>query len=538
VSYHGVELVVDELRPLGAETVAVSVVGETFVSSASEAAQGVALRLLASKVDPHRIGSDLCLKIASVAARAGDVGVFDAAVSQLVERSDVQALNTQLGWNDLLVSEQTRRKVIEVLQALAEREVDVRVCAGTAALWAFPDTQGLHSLTRRVGGECAVRIATQSLQELDQAPDLDAVRGQLQSAEQIFQSSAATSGQLLTDLVTELGVLESASAHGDNQGFEKSFAQLIKRADGLGLDSSKVSYAKLREEFIVAASKRRDYASALLMLPMLPMHKRTPAVHVAVIEALNGMEASDMEGVLHEAVTTILARYAEKDSELLTAMSGALRRGAESCLSQGKLACAGRLLAGVPTVEGRIPASFRPLVLQIVDAWIRDGELYQARNVAFTFLGKPGLLLKVKLKTAQLGLSLKQLMVLCALVLASVAGVISWLVRRTPSRAAATDPRTHGEEAVIEQERIVLNRNEPTPEYARDFVEALAFFDLKPGATLVEIKNAYRMRVKECHPDRRANASPYDNSEFVELTAAYDRVLQLFERHDLSRRSS
>ncbi|HLP19722.1 MAG TPA: J domain-containing protein, partial [Chitinophagales bacterium] len=44
--------------------------------------------------------------------------------------------------------------------------------------------------------------------------------------------------------------------------------------------------------------------------------------------------------------------------------------------------------------------------------------------------------------------------------------------------------------------------------------------ELKPGATVIQIKAAYRKRAKELHPDRNKSATAHQ--DFILLTEAYE----------------
>jgi DnaJ-class molecular chaperone len=52
-------------------------------------------------------------------------------------------------------------------------------------------------------------------------------------------------------------------------------------------------------------------------------------------------------------------------------------------------------------------------------------------------------------------------------------------------------------------------------------------FNLKRGASLQQIKVAYRNAVKTCHPDLNPNAGPEETARFITLTKTYERLLTL-----------
>jgi len=65
-----------------------------------------------------------------------------------------------------------------------------------------------------------------------------------------------------------------------------------------------------------------------------------------------------------------------------------------------------------------------------------------------------------------------------------------------------------------------------------EHIKLLAFFGLPPGATLKEIKAAYRAAIKAIHPDRQRGAQRDSASEeFIEATQRYERLLRLHLQH-------
>lgn len=61
-----------------------------------------------------------------------------------------------------------------------------------------------------------------------------------------------------------------------------------------------------------------------------------------------------------------------------------------------------------------------------------------------------------------------------------------------------------------------------------EHIKLLAFFGLPPGATLKEIKAAYRAAIKAIHPDRQRGAQrDAASEEFIEATQRYEKLLQL-----------
>jgi hypothetical protein len=60
-----------------------------------------------------------------------------------------------------------------------------------------------------------------------------------------------------------------------------------------------------------------------------------------------------------------------------------------------------------------------------------------------------------------------------------------------------------------------------------EYGECLSKFNLEKGATLSEIKVAYRNAVKSCHPDLNPRATTADTEQFIELTKFYEKLIEL-----------
>jgi hypothetical protein len=63
-----------------------------------------------------------------------------------------------------------------------------------------------------------------------------------------------------------------------------------------------------------------------------------------------------------------------------------------------------------------------------------------------------------------------------------------------------------------------------------EYAETLRPFDLEIGASLKEIKVAYRNAVKEFHPDTNPDLPPEASELFITLTRAYDRAIEIHKR--------
>lgn len=84
------------------------------------------------------------------------------------------------------------------------------------------------------------------------------------------------------------------------------------------------------------------------------------------------------------------------------------------------------------------------------------------------------------------------------------------------------------------RKRAGAERDDPCVSQALnpEHIKLLAFFGLPPGATLKEIKAAYRAAIKAVHPDRQRGAQrDAASEEFIEATQRYERLLRLHLQH-------
>jgi len=66
-----------------------------------------------------------------------------------------------------------------------------------------------------------------------------------------------------------------------------------------------------------------------------------------------------------------------------------------------------------------------------------------------------------------------------------------------------------------------------------DFSQLYSLLDLEPDCSLEQLKHAYRKRVAELHPDRRASQDPNDEAtgRLATLLPLYRMAIQFHEQH-------
>ncbi len=74
---------------------------------------------------------------------------------------------------------------------------------------------------------------------------------------------------------------------------------------------------------------------------------------------------------------------------------------------------------------------------------------------------------------------------------------------------------------------VVRELREQIDPAVQEYFECLRVFNLNPGATVREIKSAYRKRMKEVHPDLHVRDEGVSSKEFVRIRQAYEALLRM-----------
>jgi curved DNA-binding protein CbpA len=75
-----------------------------------------------------------------------------------------------------------------------------------------------------------------------------------------------------------------------------------------------------------------------------------------------------------------------------------------------------------------------------------------------------------------------------------------------------------------------ITRGKALSEDQDEYFRILIRFGLSPKASLGELKATYRKRVKKVHPDTAGGSAPGAKAEFMDLTQAYERAVELRSR--------
>jgi hypothetical protein len=355
--------------------------------------------------------------------------------------------------------------------------------------------------------------------------DADVLAADLRRLALVFDGDVGSENGLLRETDNALTNLSAAGAQDDVRLFEDSVSRLKQHGASLGLQVQDLEPSLLRERFVVRAAERGAFESVFAMLPHIRGDKRTPTVHAAVLRSLLGISADKVAQSITADTQAALELFAEKDEEIAAKNQMLVRRGVQYCLAHGQPEEAFRLLRGVRGASGALHESLVPLVSDLVKAFLDRSQRDSAQAVAAVFGQRLGLRAQLNLYLSHFGVSFLQ----AVSALGAFLGCgLAWFVRKRKRLALESriEPENRGKPDSAADASLVNKAEAPSAE----LVKALASFGLGPGATLTEIKNTYRMRVKECHPDRNRESSAPDNDEFVRLTTEYDLLLALYQR--------
>lgn len=524
VSYHGIPLQVESRREIAPGTLQLFLGGESFVIAEAEAGRGVLLRLLSNSSE--ELTPSLVQSVARRSAQIPDGEVLEATLGVIFQHDEWTEFDAHSAWQDISASEVGRARLVSALSKVVGGNITDVVCSSVRALFEFPPTLQVELLARQVSPECRKVGARRAIREVFRGHDLGAAAQDVQRLAIIFEDDLPAGQRSLREVSAAISDLQSVLAKSDASKFESAVLTLDEVGRGFAVLDTDRDPSRLREKFIVEAVTRGSFRSALAVLSTVQPDRRTPDLHAAVIRALDGLGADEIADAITPDVQAALRVFAEKDEEIALRNQMVVQRGAEFCLGNAKLEDAYRLLHGALTTQGALPAKLTPVGLRVVRAFLEGSDSKQADNVALSLNVRPGIFLAARLALARAGLSLGSVFLAVLVLITCFAGWYIRLSNRRRIEARGQDDREADSQAGSSRSTLARRGRGCSEELAG----ALATFGLQPGASLSDIKNAYRARVKECHPDRTPHASSGDNDEFVRLTAEYDRLLMLYRR--------
>jgi hypothetical protein len=537
VVYHGVPLEVDELRSAGGDLLKVVLAGQAFLVSESDAPRQVALRYLANQETSSHLSGAHVQAIALAAARVRDRQVLTAVASVGLVQEQAKEFDTRDVWQQIAFDAETAAAVWSGVSGLVDRAPTGRVCHARAAVGrVLADDAAQLQVIRPVAERCVRQAMQRALEAIMAGREALSVVEDLRRESGPFVPQAGALGGELATLEGAIAPLTQAFEQLDARRFEESVQVLRVKSESLGVQ---YDVASVRQSFIVRAVAGRALRVALEQLAQVTFEARSSKTHSQLVVALRELPASDWTVLLDPNIRPALLRYITKDEEIYSQWVTTQRRMIVNLVERGDVESAHRLADMVRQEDPDIAAQVLTVAAPtIVEGYLDQGNVARAAEVARDMVPHPSLMLRLTLLLAGWGISLPQLAGgVCAL---SLLGIIWRRARRNGPEdcavvreSAAKQSRSASREEHLEsdvQRHGVAEAGDEQQLFSAEYVAALQIFGLQPGATLSQIKNAYRIAVKQHHPDLKREGSQEDTTLFIRLTSEYERLLELHER--------
>lgn len=302
------------------------------------------------------------------------------------------------------------------------------------------------------------------------------------------------------------------------------------------------------------AIEQGEGGRALTMLATLDLTKRTPRTHALVKDALARTPTNDATLLRSVEVELMLSSMSAKDQEIRRAYIALILRQILAALREGDIPRSDAFMARLLQVRPDPSAGNDAIRIETALVYLELGD----RGLALDRLSevRMGISLGDRLRLGMAGLYVNRYLAIFFLVAPLV--YVVWFLfvelrrfradrlaqhsaRVSPHASAAASAPFVDEETSVEEGRNAATEaklftqtglQKPTDPRLDEYEQCLAVLALNPKATLKEIKSTYRALVKGIHPDTqkfdeggvgRGRAS----NRFIELTQAYDRVLEL-----------
>jgi hypothetical protein len=540
VVYHGVSLEVDERLSAGGELLKVVLAGEAFLVSASDAPKQVALRYLLKNELATRLTGAQVQSIALAAMKERDARVLTAAAAVGVVNETAKEFDGREVWQQLAVDAETAQAVWAGVASVIDRAPTRRVCGASAAVGrVLSDEAAQQQIVGPVADRCVVQAVKRALEEVLANRGGAAVIDQLQGESAPFVQRAETLRGSVDTLNKTIAALTQASEQSDISNFEANLEALQERATALGVGREG---APVQHAFIDRAIKQRAFRAAIEEIAQVPFEARSSTTHSHVAVALRELPTLDWTVLLDTRVRPALVRFISKDEEIESQWVETHRRIIRELAISESIESARRLASKVRE-EG---TELAPKILgaaggTLVQGYLSQGDLSGAEQAVRDFIPQPPLMTRLQLLMARWEGTLAQIGAVGALAL------LGLLWRRARRRGAGEQGDVESKSA--EQKHFSSHQEEVAEQepqgdaqtaseqslFSAEYVAALRVFGLQPGATLSQIKNAYRSAVKQYHPDLKSGGSDGDTTLFIRLTSEYEKLLELHERESLER---
>lgn len=285
----------------------------------------------------------------------------------------------------------------------------------------------------------------------------------------------------------------------------------------------------------------------LLLLSSINPTWRTPTTHEILLKALGALHPEAESPLSEPHVARAILAFSTGDERIRASAAEAYQRQISHLLSVNSIASAQNVLSHLILVNPDPSAINDEERLDIVAALAKAGREERAaqllREVTPSSLG---IISKVRylwwnlsLEISFVTLLLLGLLFCIGLAFLRVRAKKDGKVKKNVQKKVPPKVRyllkEHQDPSEEAEELPKFVRPPPRlpPEYL-EYCEHLESLGLGAGATVKEIKLAYRMLMKEVHPDARVEDEKLASDRFMKIQQAYERAVELEERHHFS----
>jgi hypothetical protein len=545
VVYHGVSLGVEERLSAGGDLLKVVLAGEAFLVSVPEAPRQVALRYLTRPELSTRLSGQEIESLAIISSQQGDAEVLKAAVQVGMTSPAAKEFESSGSWQKLMDNAQMEAVVWGAVQSVGERAPENRLCAVSAAVesrlqeeqragqGAPSDASERPSVSERVANTCMTRALVNTFEKLwGGRVGLD-LADELQRDSAPFMKKVGARSSTVSSIEDSLRSLARAVEQVDSARFEELLERLSRDSESIEV---RPDATLARQVFLGRAVMAGASRSAVEQLAKVSFEQRSSLTHSQLVKALRGLPSSDWMVLLDSGVRPAIVRYVAKDEEIYSQWIATHRRVIIDLVEVGKVDSAWSVGATVlkedPVVASKVLSDAAKLIVQ---GYIDQGSVAKAEQAAGELAPWLPWTTGLRLLLARRGLSISGI---CG-VLVALAVVVQISLNRKRRKGETKRSDASGEDGTIRSTasepsaRVDVTNKDERPadhlKFSGEYLASLRLFGLEPGATLAQIKNAYRTAVKQYHPDRAGGGTAGDTDLFIRLTSEYEKLLELHE---------
>lgn len=540
VSYFGREFKVDKLERVDGDQLSIELDKRSFLVRSSNAGKQVFL-VYAQKPELLTSGDlqrEYGAFIGSLAVQGESDAVF-AAIRGLLASREVSGEQKKSVFGGIVTSQQGEAMLQE--QSLhAQGEARTGSCLALTVI--SPDgrsaiKQLLPSNAAWMTSQCP-RILVTSAQISLESGDRVSGAETLELVGEFFAGSGGEISQAAKTSSERLSSVQKAIDSGNAEQFESELR--VASFDALLGGYFQSFKPTLVLEFGERALTQHQSAAVLRGLSLLDFSQRNTRHHELLLKAVQELQCKDLAVLQMEAVKKMLSAYAYKDEaakqQYLAFLSACVEKLGESDEPRSGIAFV-TLLSDIrpdPSLENDMLRS--ALAESFFDRGDQAGADMVLLGVRTRLPWINRFRLLVKSDAYVLGMVLLGLLVVVRWLL-KAGGVLrkrtSAQKRSEQHKATSEGKDPSGKEK--DKERLRYSGNTLSKQVYKgldEYGDGLSKLNLAVGASLQDIKNAYRNVVKALHPDMNPNATREDTDKFIELTKTYERLVELHEERE------